>query len=113
MASGDVVALLTGVPAVAVALLTLRPNVWYDGPVALLDELFVSPEVRGRGLGSALLAAAEEVTRRRGGELLEINVDGDDSGARRFYERHGYVNSEPGQDQPLLYYYRELGIPTS
>ena len=113
LACGDVVALLTGDPAVAVALLTLRPNVWYGGPVALLDELFVSPEVRGRGLGSALLAAAEEVTRRRGGELLEINVDGDDSGARRFYERHGYVNSEPGQDQPLLHYYRELGIPTS
>jgi GNAT superfamily N-acetyltransferase len=113
LASGDVVALLTGDPAVAVTLLTLRPNVWYDGPVALLDELYVAPEVRGRGLGSALLAAAEALTRQRGGELLEINVDGDDTGARRFYERHGYVNSEPGDDQPLRYYYRELGNVTS
>src|SRR5471032_3015547 len=112
-AGGDVVALLTGDPAVAVALLTLRPNVWYDGPVALLDELYVAPEVRGRGLGSALLAAAEAVTRQHGGELLEINVDGDDTGARRFYERHGYVNSEPGEGQPLLYYYREMGNATS
>jgi GNAT superfamily N-acetyltransferase len=109
LAGGDVVALLTGDPAVAVALMTLRPNVWYDGPVALLDELYVAPEQRGRGLGSALLAAAEAVTRQRGGELLEINVDGGDTGARRFYERHGYVNCEPGEDQPLLYYYRELG----
>jgi len=113
VASGEVVALLTGDPAVAVALLTLRPNVWYDGPVALLDELYVSPEVRGRGVGSALLAAAESVTRQRGGELLEINVNGDDTGARRFYQRHGYVNSEPGDDQPLLYYYRELGNATT
>jgi GNAT superfamily N-acetyltransferase len=113
LASGEVVALLTGDPAVAVALLTLRPNVWYDGPVALLDELYVSPEVRGRGVGSALLAAAEAVTRQRGGELLEINVNGDDTAARRVYERHGYVNSEPGDDQPLLYYYRELGNATS
>jgi GNAT superfamily N-acetyltransferase len=112
LASGDVVALLSGDPPVAVALLTLRPNVWHDGPVALLDELYVAPEVRGRGLGSALLAAAEAVTRQRGGELLEINVDGDDTGARRFYERHGYVNSEPGEAQPLLYYYRELGDAT-
>lgn len=67
------------------ALLTLRPNVWYDGPVALLDELYVEPERRGRGLDSALLAAAEAVTRQRGGELIEINVHGDDTGARRFY----------------------------
>lgn len=110
---GDVIALLLGEPAVAVALLTLRPNVWYDGPVALLDELYVVPELRGRGLGSALLAAAETVTRQRGGELLEINVDGHDTDARRFYERHGYANSEPGKDEPLLYYYRELEDATS
>ncbi|MHB8506418.1 MAG: GNAT family N-acetyltransferase [Acidimicrobiales bacterium] len=108
LASGEVVALLTGDPAVAIALLTLRPNVWYDGPVALLDELYVAPELRGRGLGSALLAAAETVVRQRGVELLEINVDGEDTDARRFYERHGYVNREPGQDEPQLYYFREL-----
>ena len=109
LACGDTIALLTGDPAVAVALLTLRPNVWYQGPVALLDELYVAPELRGRGLGSALLTAAEAVTRQRGGEVLEINVDGYDTDARRFYERHGYANSEPGEDQPLLYYFRELG----
>ncbi len=109
LAGGDVIALLAGDPANGLAVLTLRPNVWYDGPVALLDELYVVPELRGRGLGSALLAAAEQVTRARGGELLEINVDGEDLDARRFYERHGYTNSEPGETEPLLYYYRELG----
>jgi GNAT superfamily N-acetyltransferase len=105
---GDVIALLTGEPAVGVALLTLRPNVWYDGPVALLDELYVVPAVRDQGLGTALLAAAEAVVRERGAELLEINVDAGDTDARRFYERHGYTNTEPGQDEPMLYYYREL-----
>jgi GNAT superfamily N-acetyltransferase len=108
LTGADVVALLAGDPAVGVALMTLRPNVWYPGPVALLDELYVAPTVRGRGIGSALLAAAETVARERGGELLEVNVDGDDVDARRFYERHGYANSEPGRDEPLLYYYREL-----
>lgn len=110
---GDVIALLTVDPAVAVALLNLRPNVWCDGPIALLDELYAAPKLRGRGRGSALLAVLEAVTRKRGGELLEINVDGDDTAARRFYQRRGYVNSESGEDQPLIYYYRELGNATS
>lgn len=102
--AGDLsVALLAEDPVVGVALLTFRPNVWYDGPVALLDELYVVPALRSRGLGTALLRAAEGVTRQGGGELLEINVDGDDEDARRFYERHGYRNSEPGSDEQLLY----------
>ncbi len=62
-------------------------------------ELYVVPEQRGRGIGSALLKAAEEVVRARDGRVLEINVDGDDVAARRFYERHGYRNSEPGTDE--------------
>ena len=108
LARDDVIALLAGDPPTGVGLLTLRPNVWYDGPVGLLDELYVVPDRRGRGLGSALLGAAEQAVRSRGGEVLEINVDGDDTGARRFYERHGYRNCEPGEVEPLLYYFRDL-----
>ena len=108
LAEERVFALLAGDPAIGLALLTLRPNVWYEGPVALLDELYVVPDQRRRGIGTELLSAAEEECRRRGCELLEINVDGEDTDARRFYERHGYTNTEPGQEEPMLYYYREL-----
>ncbi|HEY3088464.1 MAG TPA: GNAT family N-acetyltransferase [Jatrophihabitantaceae bacterium] len=108
LAGEAVVAFVSGDPAVAVALVTLRPNVWYDGSVALLDELYVAPALRGRGIGSALLALVEATARQRGAELLEVNVDGEDTDARRFYERHGYTNTEPGQHEPMLYYYREL-----
>jgi GNAT superfamily N-acetyltransferase len=104
----EVVALLAGEPAVGIALLTLRPNVWYDGPVALLDELYVVPAQRGRGIGTALLKAAEGLCNQRGSELLEINVDGQDADARRFYERHGYVDRDPGQTHAQLYYHRDL-----
>ena len=104
----DVVAVLAGDPAVAVALLTLRPNIWHDGPVGLVDELYVAPEVRGHGIGSALLAAVESITRERGGRLIEIAVDGADIDARRFYERHGYTHTEAGQDQPSFYYHRAI-----
>lgn len=87
--------------------MTFRTNVWHEGPVATLDELYVAPHLRDRGLGSALLATVEDVTRQHGGQLLEINVDGGDTDARRFYERHGYINIEAGQSEPALYY-REL-----
>ena len=108
LAGSNVIAYLAGDPAVGVALLTLRPNVWYDGPIGLVDELYVAPEARGRGLGSALLAAVESLTRERGGRLIEIAVDGADTDAHRFYERHGYTSVEAGQDQPSFYYHRSV-----
>ena len=104
----DVLALLIGEPAVGVALVTLRPNVWYEGPVAVLDELYVAPASRGQGLGSSLLEAVEAHVRERGAELLEVNVDGEDVDARRFYERHGYVDHDAWSDQPSKMYFREL-----
>jgi GNAT superfamily N-acetyltransferase len=91
-----------------VALVTLRPNVWYDGPVALLDELYVEPSHRNQGFGTSILAFVEDEVRRRGGGVLEINVDGEDHDTRRFYERHGYTNIDPGQSEPMYFYYREL-----
>ena len=108
LAGDDVVALLVGEPAEGLAVVSFRPNVWYDGPVGVLDELYVRPDCRGRRLVSGLLGAVCELVRRRSGELLEINVDGDDVDARRFYEARGFANSEPERTDPLLYYYREL-----
>ncbi len=108
LAGDGMFALLGGEPGSGIALVTLRPNVWFDGPVALLDELYVVPDQRGRGIGTALLRAVEDESRERGALLVEINVDGEDADARRFYERHGYVDREPGQAEPELYYHREL-----
>ena len=108
LAGSDVIALLAGDPAVAVALLSLRPTVWSDGPVVLIDELYVAPKARGRGIGSALLAAVYSLTQERGGELIEIAVDGADTDAHRFYERHGYTSADDGQGRPSFYYSRSV-----
>jgi GNAT superfamily N-acetyltransferase len=108
LAGSATIALLAGDPPSGVALVTLRPNVWFDGPVALLDELYVRPDLRGRGAGTALLARACAAVRERGAQLFEVNVDEPDTGARRFYERHGFVNQPPGESGRMLYYEREL-----
>ena len=105
-------AILAGAPAVAVALVTVRPNVWYDGPVALLDELYVAPAERGRGIGSDVLALLHEHARAIGVDAIEINVDEGDVDAQRFYERHGYSSAEPDTGERAFYYFRELTAPT-
>lgn len=108
LAAGTTFAVLAGNPPVGIALVTLRPNVWYAGPVALLDELYVVADLRGRGIGSALVAHLESTCRAIGVELIEINVDEGDVDAQRFYERHGFSSTEREPPERAFYYFREL-----
>ena len=100
---------LGGDPAVGIALVTLRTNVWFDGPVALLDELYVAPDSRGKGIGSAMIAALLAKARDDGWGLVEINVDEFDHDARRFYERHGFTATEPASDERPVLLSRAVG----
>ncbi len=93
-----------GAAATGFALVSLRPVVWFDGPVATLDELYVVPGLRDRGIGTALLTAARELVRDRGCPEMHINVDEDDEDTRRFYETHGFVNIEPATGYRMLLY---------
>jgi ribosomal protein S18 acetylase RimI-like enzyme len=108
LAGPATIAYLAGDPAAGVALITLRPNVWYEGPVALLDELYVSPDRRGQGLGSAMIRLLLADAAKTGVSAVEINVDEDDVDAQRFYERHGFTGADPGTGDRAFYYYREL-----
>lgn len=107
LAGDDLVALLHGEPPDALAVVSFRPNVWFDAPVALLDELYVRPDLRGRRIGHALLEAVEALAAERGGRLVEVNVDGEDVDARRFYAAHGYVHVEPGAAEPSYSYTKQ------
>jgi GNAT superfamily N-acetyltransferase len=109
LAGDDTAAILAGSPAVAIALITFRTNVWYEGRVALLDELYVVPELRGQGIGSMIIAAMLSMARAGGVDLIEINVDEGDIDAQRFYERHGFATTEPGSTERAFYYSQELG----
>jgi ribosomal protein S18 acetylase RimI-like enzyme len=102
------IAYLAGHPAVGVALVTLRTNVWYPGPVALLDELYVAPERRGQGLGTAMIDLLLSDAREAGLSAIEINVDAGDVDAQRFYERHGFSGMDPDTGERAFFYSIEL-----
>lgn len=93
-----------GADATAFALVTLRPAIWFDGPVATLDELYVVPHLRDRGTGTRVLEACRRIAREAGAPEMHINVDEVDADTRRFYERHGFTNVETEADGRMLCY---------
>ena len=90
--------------AVGFALVSLRPAIWFDGPVSQLEELYVVPDQRSRGIGTQVLDLARRLVRELGSPEMHINVDEVDADTRRFYERHGFVNIEDGADYRMLCY---------
>lgn len=57
----------------------------------VVENIFVVPERRGEGIGTALLTAAEDRLREAGADAVSLEVMADNAAARRFYERHGYA----------------------
>lgn len=99
---GEVVAMLLGyrqpdrlpdidfseIPAFLHPLLELEslvPGSWY------INALAVLPEHRGAGLGSRLLAEAGGLAARARATTISLIVDDANEGAKRLYDRHGYV----------------------
>ncbi|PCR90536.1 GNAT family N-acetyltransferase [Natrinema ejinorense] len=56
----------------------------------LLSNIYVEPAARDRGIGSALLEAAEESLLEQGADVMLLEVMADNGGARQFYRRNGY-----------------------
>lgn len=59
--------------------------------IFILNDLFVSPEARGSGVGSALLAAAADFGRQAGACRLALTTETTNAVAQSVYERMGWV----------------------
>jgi ribosomal protein S18 acetylase RimI-like enzyme len=63
----------------------LVPGTWY------VNVLATYPGYRGHGYGAELLSIAEQLAVDAGKPGMSVIVSDANTGARRLYERHGYV----------------------
>jgi ribosomal protein S18 acetylase RimI-like enzyme len=105
----EMIVLLVGEGPDGFAQLRFRPWVYSAGLHSYLEELYVVPDLRGNGLGRALLESAMDTARGEGAEQMELGTSEDDKAARKLYESAGFINREGGPDGPVMFFYeREL-----
>ncbi len=66
-------------------------SVEHQGVMAEIDELFVMPEARSRGVGGRLLAVAERALAAKGCVRLQLQLGLANAHGRAFYEHRGYA----------------------
>lgn len=70
-------------------------SLFLPGPVLLVENVYVAPDARGGGVGTALLAAAAREALRRGWRRLELNVAHTNAKAVAAYAALGF--QDPGE----------------
>ncbi len=63
------------------------------GRVAILEDMVVSPKMRGKGVGSKLLKFTLDIAKKNGCKRITLLADYDNDGAHRFYQQHGLMRS--------------------
>lgn len=69
-------------------------SIEFNGFDAFVDEFFLAPEFRGRGIGKAVLAAIKSEAREAGINALHLEVARDNRNARRLYSGAGFEARE-------------------
>jgi GNAT superfamily N-acetyltransferase len=83
-------------PPAAVAQLRFRFSVWTAAEDCWLEDVYVTEEARGSGLGRAIAAAAIERAAARGCRRIELDVDDSNAAARALYESLGFAEKGGG-----------------
>ena len=69
-------------------------SVEFGGLDAIIDELFVRPGVRGRGIASEALIALPRALAQGGLRAIHLEVDRDNTAAVKLYRRAGFAARE-------------------
>ena len=87
---GLLVARLDGEPVGFVSFSVERGSLTLEVTRGLISNLYVDPPCRNRGIGEALLEAAETALANRGVEVVLLEAMADNRAVKRFYRRQGY-----------------------
>ncbi len=71
--------------------ITFGWSVEFGGLDAIIDELFIRPGVRGRGIASEALTAVPRALAGAGLRAIHLEVDKTDAAAVKLYRRAGFV----------------------
>lgn len=66
-------------------------SVEYGGRIGLIDQFYLKPEWRQQGIGTELIPQIEQHMCEAGVHALSLEVNIGNSGARSFYEKHGFI----------------------
>jgi diamine N-acetyltransferase len=83
---------------VGYAVLTWGYSLEYGGTQALLDEMYIAPSHRRKGLARQLLKIVESACRDLGARALHLEVERSNVAVQRLYQSHGFSS----QDRLLL-----------
>lgn len=108
LSEGEMLVLLGGDGPDGLALLRFRPSVWTEKSEAYLQELYVAPPQRRRGIGQALLETAIATCRQSGAAWIELTTAETDRAARALYAKLGFRNEEDPDGPAMLYYELDL-----
>lgn len=82
-------------PPAGVVQLRFRLGIWRAGGDCLVEDVYVDPSARGRGVARTLLELATERALERGCRRMELDVNEANTPALALYESFGFTAGSP------------------
>jgi ribosomal protein S18 acetylase RimI-like enzyme len=95
--NNEIVVACIGGKIVACLQLTYTPSLSFQGSMrATVESVRTASELRGRGIGAALMRNAIERARAQGCAIVQLSTNRTRADAKRFYERLGFTATHEG-----------------